>query len=104
MSSTLPGTGQTLSTCSGTARLAALFFAFDYPNLAAVWLPSSLQPAFTALSPTWQYGFQFSTNLQVASPVQLIGLGSAGLTTVALGVAALAGAAASVARRNRGVG
>ena len=84
--------------------LAGLFFAFDYPDLAAVWLPSSLQPAFTALSPTWQYGFQFSTNLQVASPVQLIGLGSAGLTTVALGVAALAGAAASVARRNRGIG
>jgi predicted membrane-bound dolichyl-phosphate-mannose-protein mannosyltransferase len=74
----------------GVCALAALFFAFDYPDLAAVWLPTSVQSAYSALTPTWQYGFQFSTNLEAFSPVQLIGPGSAGLVLLALVVAAAA--------------
>ena len=78
--------------------LAALCFAFDYPDLAAIPIPNSIGPAFAALSPTWQYGFQFSTNLQASSRVQLIGPGSVGLMALALVVAA---AAAWLARRSR---
>jgi hypothetical protein len=83
----------------GVCGLAALFFAFDYPDLAAVWLPNSLQSVFGALIPTWQYGFQFSSDLQAASPVQLLGPGSAGLTAVALAAAVAAGAGGRFARR-----
>jgi hypothetical protein len=50
------------------------------------------------LSPTWLYGFQFSTDLEAAGPVQLLGLGSLSLVLVALLVA---GAAAWMARKRR---
>jgi hypothetical protein len=70
--------------------LAAIFFAFDYPDLAAVWLPTSVQPLYAALVPSWQYGFQFATNLQSRQPVQLICAGSVGLALTALAVAAAA--------------
>jgi hypothetical protein len=79
--------------------LAALFFAFDYPDLAAVSVPNSIGPAFAALSPTWQYGFQFSTNLQASSPVQLLGPGSIGLMALALVAAAAAAWLSGRARR-----
>jgi outer membrane protein assembly factor BamB len=83
-----------LAICS----MAALFFALDYPDLAGVWIPSSVQGIYSVLSPTWLYGFQFSTNLEAARPVQLLGLGSLGLVLVALLVA---GAAAWMARKRR---
>jgi hypothetical protein len=86
---------------AGVCALAAVFFAFDYPDLAAVWVPTSVQSAFTALIPTWQYGFQFSTNLERAPSVEAFGVQSAALGLLALVVAVAAGGAARLAARRR---
>jgi hypothetical protein len=73
---------------AGVCALAALFFAFYYPNLAAVPLPTPIQSDYMALTPTWLYGFQFATDLRLATAVQVVGVESACLVGVALVVAA----------------
>jgi hypothetical protein len=80
----------------GICALAAAFLALDYPDLAGLWLPSSAQSAYSALSPTWLYGFQFGTDMRLASGVEVVGLGSACLVGLALVVA---GASAWLAAR-----
>jgi predicted membrane-bound dolichyl-phosphate-mannose-protein mannosyltransferase len=82
----------------GVCVAAAILFAFFYPDLAALWMPNTIQGVYSVLSPTWMYGFYFSTNLQVSSPVKVLSSESLGAVMAALLVA---GAAAWAARERR---
>jgi hypothetical protein len=78
----------------GVCAAAAIAFAFMYPDLSALWMPAKIQGIYSVLSPTWMYGFFFSTNLQVSSPVKIVSAESAGAVMVALLVAGVAAWAA----------
>jgi hypothetical protein len=80
---------------------ATLAFAALYPYLSALWLPNSWSGFYSLLSPTWQYGFQFATDLQQGFPVKLISSGSASTIFLA---AALAFAVAMVVSACRASG
>jgi hypothetical protein len=72
-----------------------------YPYLSALWLPNAWAGFYALLSPTWQYGFQFATNMQAGFPVKLISSGSASAIFLA---AALAFAVAMVVSACRALG
>ena len=71
----------------GVCVMAALVFAFLYPDLSALWMPNTIQGIYSVLSPTWLYGFWFSTNLQVSAPVKVIGVESLSMVVAASFVA-----------------
>jgi len=60
----------------GACAISALVFAFMYPDLSALWLPSTIQGIYSVTSPTWMYGFQFATNLQPSAAVKVISPGA----------------------------
>ena len=80
---------------------AGLALAALYPYLSALWLPNAWAGFYALLSPTWQYGFQFATNMQAGFPVKLISSGSASAIFLA---AALAFAVAMVVSACRALG
>ena len=71
----------------GFCGFAIIVFFVMYPNWSSLPLPNAIVNVYEALLPTWFYGFQFSVNQQVSSPVKLIGSWSLLLTLVALFVA-----------------
>ena len=74
--------------------IAAGVFLFMYPDLSALWLPARIQGIYSVTSPTWLYGFEFATNLQVSTAVKLVSLDSVGAVLAALLVAGVAAWAA----------
>ncbi|HEX7498326.1 MAG TPA: hypothetical protein VF344_07685, partial [Candidatus Limnocylindrales bacterium] len=78
----------------GACAIAALVFAFMYPDLSALWLPSTIQGIYSVTSPTWMYGFQFATNLQPSSAVKVISTGALIAVLAVLLPAGIAGWAA----------
>lgn len=82
----------------GACAISALVFAFMYPDLSALWLPSTIQGIYSVTSPTWMYGFQFATNLQAPTAVKIISPDS---LTAVLAALLLAGVAAWAAWERR---
>lgn len=78
----------------GFCVIAAILFVFLYPDLSALWMPATIQGIYSVLSPTWMYGFFFSTNLQVSTPVKVVSLSTAEAVVAALFVAGVAAWAA----------
>ena len=74
----------------GVGVLATVAFLVLYPYLSATWLPSSSGNWYALLSPTWQYGFHFATDLQKGVIVKLMGSGSLSAIFLAASVAAVA--------------
>jgi hypothetical protein len=92
----------------GACAIAVAVFAFMYPDLSALWLPSTIQGIYAVTSPTWMYGFEFATNLQASPAVKVISAGSVVATLAALLVAGTAAWAAgerrlTVGRRRAGL-
>jgi predicted membrane-bound dolichyl-phosphate-mannose-protein mannosyltransferase len=82
----------------GVGLLAGAAFLVLYPYLSATWLPGSLGNLYALLSPTWQYGFQFATDLQKGVTVKLLGSGSFSAIFLATSVAVVAAMLAVVRR------
>jgi hypothetical protein len=82
----------------GVGILAAVAFLVLYPYLSATWLPGPFGNFYALLSPTWQYGFQFATDLQKGTAVKLTGSGSASAIFLTASVAAVAAMLALVHR------
>jgi hypothetical protein len=78
----------------GFCVIAAILFVFLYPDLSALWMPATIQGIYSVLSPTWMYGFFFSTNLQVSTPVKIVSLSTAEAVVAALFAAGVAAWAA----------
>jgi hypothetical protein len=78
----------------GLCVAAAILFVFLYPDLSALWMPATIQGIYSVLSPTWMYGFFFSTNLQVSTPVKIANWATAAAVMASLFVAAMAAWAA----------
>jgi hypothetical protein len=53
---------------AGIAFAAALAFLVEYPNIAALPLPSTIVNAYQGLLPTYLYPFQFPVNTDPAAP------------------------------------
>jgi hypothetical protein len=78
----------------GFCVIAAIMFAFLYPDLSALWMPATIQGIYSVLSPTWMYGFFFSTNLQISTPVKIISVSTAAAVAAVLFAAGVAAWAA----------
>ena len=86
----------------GVCAVSAVVFVFMYPDLSALWLPDKIQGIYAVTSPTWMYGFEFATNLQVSPAVKLVSIESLTAVLAALGLAGLAAWAASERRIEAG--
>ena len=82
----------------GFCSVAVLAFIALYPNLSALPMPDTIVSVYQGLLPTWLYGFEFSVNQQVSTPVGLVSANSLVLVAATLFVA---GVVAYLAWRQR---